>query len=154
MFPPRHDEAYIQHEQQNQRHEMARTHQIIFELERHIATVHDRLAYLGRVVSTAEQQQEYVSLLAQLNTAIPSLNTYRSALAAMIRLAPTNYGKVAIPDQCRREIYHLYHSGRYTQEDLGTQYGCGQSAVCKIVNGPMPGPVRGVNPHGIADQRF
>lgn len=149
MFP-QHNPAYIQNEQQNQRHEMARMQQIIFELEHHIATVHNRLAYLGRVLSTEEQRLEYVNLLTRLNTAIPHLESYKATLASMMQLAPMSYGKVSIPDQCRREIYHLYHSGRYTQEQLGAQYGCGQSAVSKIVNGPAPGPIGGVNPQGIA----
>lgn len=147
---PQHNPAYIQNEQQNQRHEMARMQQMIYELEHHIATVHNRLAYLGRVLSTEEHRQEYVNLLAQLNTAIPHLESYKATLASMLQMAPMNYGRTAIPDQCRREIFHLYHSGRYTQEQLGVQYGCGQSAVSKIVNGPAPGPISGVNPQGIA----
>jgi hypothetical protein len=123
---------------------------MICELEHHIATVHDRLAYLGRELSTEEQRLAYVNLLAQLNTAIPQLKAYKETLGSMIQMTAINYGKTAIPDQSRREIYHLYHSGRYTQEQLAVHYGCGQSAVSKIVNGPAPGPIGGVNPQGIA----
>lgn len=142
--------AYVQQEQQNQRHEIARMQQMIAELEHHIATVHDRLAYLGRILRTDEQRQEYTRLLVQVNTALPQLQNYRESLAAMVRMTPMNYGRGSIPEQCRREIYHLYHAGRYTQEQLANQYGCGQSAISKIVNGPPPGQIAGVNPQGIA----
>ncbi|PUE56519.1 hypothetical protein B9Z44_14890 [Limnohabitans curvus] len=67
----------------------------------------------------------------------------------MINLANITFGKT-IPDQCRREISHLYNAGRYTQAQLAAAYGISQSAVSKIINGQIPAPIGGVNPQGIA----
>jgi hypothetical protein len=64
-------------------------------------------------------------------------------------MANVNFGKT-IPDQCRREIYHFYHAGRYNQTELVSHYAISQSAVSKIVNAQAPAPIEGVNPQGVA----
>jgi hypothetical protein len=149
MFEYQSSPAFIQVEQQNQRHEIARLSQFIFELEHHVATIHNRLAYLGQVLATPEQRLEYAQLLMDMNSGMGALHKHRETLQAMLALTQSTFGK-QIPDHCRREIYHLYHAGRYTQEQLAGQYGVSQSAVSKIVNGPIPGPIAGVNPQGVA----
>lgn len=149
VFEQQSSSAYIQVEQQNQRHEIARLHQFVVELENYIATLHHRLAYLGQVLATPEQQMEYAQLLMNLNGSMATLHQHRANLNAMITLANLSFGKT-IPEQCRREIFHLYHAGRYTQAQLAGQYGISQSAVSKIVNGPVPAPIGGVNPQGIS----
>lgn len=149
MFEQQSPPAYIQVEQQNQRHEIARLYQFVYELENHIASVHQRLAYLGRELITQEQRLEYAQLLQNLNGSITALHEYRANLNSMLELANINFGKT-IPEQCRREIYHLYHAGRYTQAQLAGHYGISQSAVSKIINGHAPAPIGGVNPQGIA----
>ncbi|MEC4748581.1 helix-turn-helix transcriptional regulator [Methylomicrobium sp. Wu6] len=129
--------AYIQIEQQNRRHEIARLHQFINELENHIATLHSRLVYLGQGLSTPDQCNEYAQLLWRLNQDTANLNAHRLHLSSLIELANVSYGK-NLSEQCRREIFHLYHAGRYTQAQLAKQYGVSQSAVSKIINGPVP----------------
>lgn len=149
MFEQESAPAYTQIAQQNQRHEIARLYQFVYELENHVATLHNQLVYLGQVLSTQEQRMSYAQLLLELNTSNAALDSHRKNLNAMIQMANINFGK-AIPDQCRREIYHLYHAGRYTQAQLAGQYGISQSAVSKIVNDTAPAPIGGVNPQGIA----
>lgn len=133
--------SYMQQEQQNQRHHIARLQQVIFELENHVAGLHNNLAYLGRNMRTQNDTVQYVNLLLELNQKLPTLEGYRANLVQMIAMANISYSGTTIPDQCKREIYHLYHAGRYTQDQLARHYGCSQSAVNKIVNGPAPTPV-------------
>jgi hypothetical protein len=148
MFEQQHSTAYMQFAQQNQRHEIARLQQFVYELEGYIATVHQRLVYMSSTLSSSEQVDEYSKLQLEFNRSYQELKNHQSTLSKMLSLAPPSFEK-QISDQCRREIYHLYHAGRYTQEQLGVQYGVSQSAVSKITKGPAPAPIKGVNPQGI-----
>lgn len=149
MFDQQHSPAYVQFAQQNQRHEIARLQQFVYELENYVATVHQRLVYLGSTLRTPEQVMGYSQLQLDFNQSLQSLMQHQATLSQMLSLATPSFEK-QISEQCRREIYHLYHAGRYTQVQLAAQYGVSQSAVSKIVNGPAPSPISGVNPQGIA----
>nr|WP_202979401.1 helix-turn-helix transcriptional regulator [Aeromonas hydrophila] len=149
MFEQQHSTAYMQFAQQNQRHEIARLQQFVYELENYVATVHQRLVYMGSTLSSPEQVLEYSQLQLAFNQSYQSLKEHQSTLSKMLSLAAPSFEK-PISEQCRREIYHLYYAGRYTQNQLAAQYGVSQSAVSKIVNGPAPAPIQGVNPQGIA----
>lgn len=140
---------YVQQAQQIQRHEVARMQQFIFDLERHVNDLHRHVTYIGQTISTKEESLEYSSLLLKLNQTISSLDSHRETLNQMLILADISFGKT-IPDQSRREIYHYYHAGRYSQAELARQYGISQSAVSKIVNSQAPAPIGSVNPNGIA----
>jgi len=148
MFDQQHSPAYVQYAQQNQRHEIARLQQFVFELENYVATVYQRLVYLSSTLNP-EQLMEYSRLQLDFNQSLQSLQQHQATLSKMLSLATPSFEK-QISEQCRREIYHLYHAGRYTQVQLGAQYGVSQSAVSKIVNSPAPSPISGVNPQGIA----
>lgn len=137
MFEQQHSPAYVQFEQQNQRHEIARLQQFVYELENYIATVHQRLVYMGSTLQSHEQVLEYSRLQFEFNQSYKSLREHQTTLSQMISLAAPSFEK-QISEQCRREIYHLYYAGRYTQVQLAAQYGVSQSAVSKIVNGPAP----------------
>lgn len=139
----------IQYQQQIQRHEMARLQQTISEMQWHLNGLYQRATLLGQTMQTEQDRYEYANLLFQLNHTSTALNSHIDYLNQMISMANINFGK-NIPDQCRREIYHLYYAGRYTQSQLAAQYNVSQSAVSKIINGPAPAPIEGVNPQGIA----
>ena len=141
--------AYVQQAQQIQRHEVARMQQFVFDLEKHVNDLHRHVTYIGQTISTQDESIEYSSLLLKLNQTIGSLNTHRQTLNQMLQMADISFGKT-IPDQSRREIYHYYHAGRYSQAELARQYGISQSAVSKIVNSHAPAPIGGVNPNGVA----
>ena len=140
---------HTRYQQQIQRHEVARMQQTISEMEWHLNGLHQRAAYLGQTMQTDQDRKEFTNLLMKLNQTTASLNMHYDDLSKMVNMANLNYGK-NIPEQCRREVYHLYHAGRYNQSQLASHYGVSQSAVSKIVNGPAPAPIEGVNPQGIA----
>jgi len=140
---------YVQQSQQIQRHEVARMQQFVFDLEKHINDLHKHVTYIGQTMSSQEESMKYSSLLLELNKTISSLNTHKQTLNQMLQMSGINFGKT-IPDQSRREIYHYYHAGRFSQAELARQYGISQSAVSKIVNSQAPMPIGGVNPNGVA----
>ena len=113
MFDQQHSPAYVQFAQQNQRHEIARLQQFVYELENYVATVHQRLVYLGSTLRTPEQVMEYSQLQLDFNQSLQSLMQHQATLSQMLSLATPSFEK-QISEQCRREIYHLYHAGRYT----------------------------------------
>lgn len=131
------DFAYVRQAQQIQRHEIARMQQFVLDLENHIDTIHQELTLIARTMNSEEDRLKYTTLLLDFNKTIDGLNDHREKLNEMLIMADTNFGKT-IPDLCRREIYHLYHAGRYSQIELANQYDISQSAVSKIVNGGMP----------------
>lgn len=149
MFEQQHSPAYIQFAQQNQRHEIARLQQFVYELENYVATAHQRLVYMSSTMQSPEQILEFSQLQLEFNRSYKSLIEHQATLTQMLSLASPSFEK-QISEQCRREIYHLYHAGRYTQAQLAAQYGVSQSAVSKIVNSAAPAPISGVNPQGIA----
>lgn len=148
MFPHLQSASeYIQMEQQNQRHQIARTRQFIYELEQHTANIHGQLNHLARNL-TPENTLAYTNLLTKFRNSYDQLQNYKNNLVAMMNMMPTEFSKT-ISEQCKREIYHFYHAGRYTQNELANHYGISQSAVSKIVNGDPPAALSGVNPQGI-----
>ena len=149
MFPHLQSASgYTQMEQQNQRHQIARTRQVIYELEQHTANIHGQLTYLDTNL-TPENALDYTNLLPKFRSSFDELQNYKNNLVALMSMMPIEFSKT-ISEQCKREIYHLYHAGRYTQNELANHYGISQSAVSKIVNGEPPSPLLGVNPQGIS----
>ena len=139
---------YLQQEQQVQRHEIARLQQVIQEMEWHYKNMHQRVFWLSQTLSDEASIKEYGDSLLTLNQTANALKQHYEALNKMMQLADFNFNK-NISDHCKREIYHLYHAGRYTQADLAHHYGISQSAVSKIVNGLPPQPLQGVNPNAM-----
>lgn len=137
------------HNVQVQRHEIARLQQLIHEAENFNANAYQRLVVLAQNIKTKEDAQEYANLQLQFNMSRNTAMQHYATLQKMLQLANVDYGK-NISEQARREIYHMYHMGRYNQNELAAQYGISQSAVSKIVNEPAPTSIPGVNPNGIA----
>jgi hypothetical protein len=97
-----------------------------------------------RLVS-AEGQLEYARLLVQYNGNRAALDQHVKTIQQMLAILPSDQGRPHISEQTKREIYHLYHASRYTQEALAAQYGISQTSVQRIVTGPPPAPLYGVN---------
>lgn len=141
--------VYVQQAQQLQRHEIARMQQLIQDMQCHMSLLQQRLITLGQTMKTREESQEYADKLWELNVTNQNFIKHYEVLNQMIQMANLDFSKT-IPEQCKREIYHLYHAGRYTQEQLAYQYQVSQSAVSKIVNGPAPLALDGINPNALA----
>ncbi|EKU30136.1 MULTISPECIES: hypothetical protein [Alcaligenes] len=146
-MPPPFDSqgAYYSQAPQVQQHEIGRIRQFIMELEWQQSNLFSQLTLLGTRLVTPEDRLRYVNLLAQYHQNQDSLNQHGTVLQEMLALLPVEQGRVQISDQVKREIYHLYHASRYTQEALASQYGISQSSVQRIVTGPAPAPLNGVN---------
>ncbi|WP_200347488.1 hypothetical protein [Halochromatium glycolicum] len=141
---------HVQYQQQQiQRHEIARIQQVISETEWHLQNLHRQATSIGQNMEKEEERQEYANLLFTLNQTSKVLRHHYDTLNEMIRMANLSFGR-NLPEQCRREIYHLYHAGRYNQSQLASHYDVSQSAVSKIVNGPEPAQIGGVNPQSVA----
>lgn len=134
---------------QVQRHEIARLQQLIQEAENFNANAYQRLVVLAQNIKTQEDMQAYANLQLQFNMSRNAAMQHYATLQQMLQLANVDNGK-QISEQARREIYHMYHMGRYNQNELAMQYSISQSAVSKIVNGPAPTSIPGVNPNGVA----
>lgn len=139
MFPSQPAPIYAQ-AQQIQRHEIAQIRQLIQDLEYQRANVYHQAVLMGQNITTHEDQLTYAGLLGKLNQLNSSLGQYSQILNQMLSMATPDFSR-SIPDQVKREVYHLYHAGRYTQDQLAEQYSIGQSTVNKIVNGPAPDPI-------------
>ncbi len=133
---------------QVQRNEIARIRQFMYELEFHRANMYQQLSILATQISTSEQQLEYVSLIQKIRETEQSLAQHNEYLSQMLAMVPIDFSRT-IPDQVKREIYHLYHAGRYTQEQLAEHYGVSQSTVHRIVTGEAPPQLSGVNPSSL-----
>lgn len=144
-----HTHYYVTQAQQPARHEIARLQQVIVDLEKHLESVHHQAVLIGQTMKSKEDMEKYTQLVFNLRQGSENLISYKENLSKLLEMANLDFGK-GIPEQCRREIYHFYHAGKYTQSQLANQYGVSQSAVSKIVNGQAPSPVEGVNPNGIA----
>ncbi|WP_333689273.1 hypothetical protein [Methylococcus capsulatus] len=134
---------------QVQRHEIARIRQFIQELEFHRANMYQQLSILAPQIATAEQQFQYVGLIQKIRETEQALVQHSQYLNEMLNLVPMEFSR-QVPDQVRREIYHLYHAGRYTQEQLASHYGVSQSTVHRIVAGDPPPQLSGINPNSLA----
>ena len=147
-FLPTTPTAFYAQAPQVQRHEIARIRQFMYELEQHCANMYQQLSILATQIATSEDQFRYVGLLQEIRKTEQSLVDHNNYLAQMLTMVPTDFSR-NIPDQVKREIYHLYHAGRYTQEQLAHHYGVSQSTVNRIVNGEAPPQLAGVNPNSL-----
>lgn len=133
---------------QVQRHEIARLRQCLHELEFHRNNMYSQLSILAPRIATPEHQLEYAGLMQKIRDTETALEQHAQYLNQMLALVPLDFGR-QIPDQVRREIYHLYHASRFNQEQLAQQYGVSQSTVHRIVTGDPPPQLSGVNPHSL-----
>lgn len=147
-FEGHHPSAIYAEAPQVQRHEIARIRQFIHELEWHRANIFQQMSILAAQISTPEQQMEYVQLIQQVRETEQSLAHHQEHLNQMLTMVPMEYSR-HIPDQVRREIYHLYQAGRYTQDELATHYGVSQSTVHRVVSGDPPSQLSGINPNSL-----
>jgi hypothetical protein len=127
-----------QQQQQVSREELARSKQAIAELQHHYNTYEAQLRMLQSSMNTQEDAVKYASLMLELNRCRDSLNRHITAYNQLIQLADVQFPTSRLSDQAKKEIYHLYHSGRYNQIQLASHYGIQQSTVSKIINGPQP----------------
>ncbi|GAA3705491.1 hypothetical protein GCM10022421_10500 [Oceanisphaera sediminis] len=128
----------IQQQQQVSREELARSKQAITELQYHYDNYESQLRLLQNNMTTEEDAVQYASLMLELNRCRDNLNRHITSYNQLIQLANVQFPSTRLGDQAKREIYHFYHSGRYTQVELASQYGVQQSTISKIVNGPQP----------------
>lgn len=147
-FQPTQPTAFYSQAPQVQRHEIARIRQLMHELEQHRANMYQQLSILATQIATPVDQLRYVGLLQKIRETEQSLVDHNTYLAQILTMVPTDFSR-NIPDQVKREIYHLYHASRYTQEQLANQYGVSQSTVNRIVNGEAPPQLAGVNPNSL-----
>lgn len=140
--------VYYAQAPQVQRHEIARMRQFMHELEHHRASMYQRLSILATQIASPNDQLEYARLIQQIRETEQELARHSEILSQMMGMIPMEFSR-QIPDQVRREIYHLYHAGRYTQEDLASHYSVSQSTVHRIVNGEEPSQLAGVNPNSL-----
>lgn len=136
-FQPTPPAAFYSPAPQVQRHEIAQMRQLMHDLEQHRANMYQQLSLLATQIATKEDQLRYVGLLQKIRETEQSLVDHSNYLAQMLSMVPTEFSR-NVPDQVKREIYHLYHAGRYTQEQLANHYGVSQSTVNRIVNGEAP----------------
>lgn len=139
---------YYSQAPQVQRHEIGRLRQFIQETEFHRSHMYHQLNILAPKIATPEDQLQYVGLLQEIRNSEAALAQHHQALTKMLALVPLEYPR-QLTDQVRREIYHLYHASRYTQEHLAEHYGVSQSTVHRIVTGEPPPPLSGVNAHSL-----
>jgi uncharacterized protein YjcR len=147
-FVPTSPTPFYSQAPQVQRHEIARIRQFMHESELHLANMYQQLSILATQISTPEQQLEYARLIQKIRETQQSLVQHNEYLTQMLAMVPTEFPRT-ISDQVKREIYHLYHAGRYTQEHLAAHYGVSQSTVHRIVTGEAPPQLSGVNPNSL-----
>lgn len=146
-MPPPFDNhgAYYSKAPQVQQHEVGRIRQFIMELEWQQTNLLSQLNLLATRIVSADDQLAYARLVGQYRQNQAVLGQQVTTFQQMLALLPSDQGRPQISDQTKREIYHLYHAGRYTQDALATQYGISQTSVQRIVSGPPPAPLNGVN---------
>jgi hypothetical protein len=146
MAPPFNEHgAYYSQAPQVQQHEVGRIRQFIMELEWQQTNLLSQLNLLATRIVSADDQLTYARLIGQYNQNQAVLGQQVTTLQQMLALLPSDQGRQQISEQTKREIYHLYHASRYTQDALATQYGISQTSVQRIVTGPPPAPLNGVN---------
>ena len=136
--------AFYSQAPQVQRHEIARIRQLIHDLENHHANLFNQLSILATEVDTPEDQLRYAGLVQKIRETRKSLMDHSKYLEELLTIAPTDFSR-NISDQVKREIFHLYSAGRYTQDELANQYAVSQSTVHRIVTGEAPLQLTGVN---------
>lgn len=131
-------EPYMYQQQtQVSREELARTRQTIHEFELHLNRLDQQVRMMQTALNSQDDIQRYSNLLFELNRGRAELQRHIKTYNEMIRLANVTHTS-RLSEQAKREIYHLYHARRYTQDQLALQYGIQQSTVSKIVNGSAP----------------
>lgn len=131
--------TYIQQEQQQvSREQLARSRQAIAEMEHHYNNYEAQMRMMQSNIRTEEDALKYASLMLELNRCRDNLKRHIDSYNELVRIANVQFSTTRISDQVKREIYHFYHSKRYTQMQLAQQYGVDQSTVSKIVNGQPP----------------
>ncbi|MBT2772120.1 hypothetical protein J7J47_07720 [Halomonas sp. ISL-60] len=131
--------TYIQQEQQQvSREELARSRQAITEMEHHYSNYEAQVRMMQNNMKTDEDALKYANLMLELNRCRDNLRRHIDSYNELVRIANVQFPTTRLSDQVKREIYHLYHSNRYTQVQLAQQYGIEQSTVSKIVNGQPP----------------
>ena len=146
-MPPPFDNhgAYFSQAPQVQQHEVGRIRQFIMELEWQQTNLLSQLNFLATRIVSPDDQLAFARLLGQYNQNTAALHQQVTTLQQMLALFPSEQGRQQISEQTKREIYHLYHASRYTQDALATHYGISQTSVQRIVTGPPPAPLNGVN---------
>jgi hypothetical protein len=146
-MPPPFDNqgAYYSQAPQVQQHEVGRIRQCIMELEWQQNNLLSQLNLLATRIVSMDDRLEYARLVGLYNNTQATLGQYVTTLQQMLALIPSDQGRIQISEQTKREIYHFYHASRYTQEALAAQYGISQTSVQRIVTGPPPAPLNGVN---------
>ena len=133
---------------QIQQHEIARIRQFIHELEMLRNQMDQHMSLLASRMSTPEQQLEYVGLIQKIRETEGALAQHGQYLSQLLSMVPMDFPR-QVSEQVKREIYHLYHAGRYTQQHLAEHYGVSQSTVHRIVSGDSPSQINGVNPNSL-----
>ncbi|MBE5213312.1 hypothetical protein IG611_01350 [Pectobacterium sp. A535-S3-A17] len=128
------------YEQQITREQLARTRQAVEEMRLHYDNYEQQVRLMQNNIKTDEDAVRYSSLLLELNRGRDNLNRHINSYNEMVRIANLSFTS-RLSDIAKREIYHLYHSGRYTQDQLAAHYGIQQGTVSKIVNGQPPSPI-------------
>lgn len=137
--------VYYSQAPQVQQHEVGRIRQFIMELEWQQTSLLSQLNLLATRIVSADDHLAYARLIGQYNQNKTALGQQVTILQQMLALLPSDQGRQQISEQTKREIYHLYHAARYTQDALAMQYGISQTSVQRIVTGPPPAPLNGVN---------
>lgn len=132
--------SYTQIAQQQQitREELARARQVIVEMQHHCSVYENQVLMLQRTIKDPKDALELARCIVELNQKKEALDSHIHAYNRLIQLANVEFPNNRLSDQARREIYHLYYSGRYTQVQLAEQYGVQQSTISKIINNPQP----------------
>ena len=133
---------------QVQRHEIARIQQFMQELDFHRTNMYQQLSILATRISTPEQQLEYAGLIQKIRDTEENLVSHNNYLNQIMSMIPMEQPR-QVSDHVKREIYHLYHAGRYTQDQLAQHYMVSQTTVHRIVTGDAPVQLAGVNPNSI-----
>jgi hypothetical protein len=146
MTPPfDNNGVYYSQAPQVQQHEIGRIRQFIMELEWQQKNLLSQLTILSTRINSPEDQLKYACLVKEYNDNQAAISNQVTTLQRILALFPSEQGRPQISEQTKREIYHLYHASRYTQEALAIQYGISQTSVQRIVTGPAPAPLNGVN---------
>ena len=129
--------TYNQVIEQVSREEIAQLQQTIQGLKQHISNRQRDLYNIGATMKTPEDVLKHSVLQLEQNRDFAHLKSYTSKLEEMLKNAQFNFGK-NLSKEVKKQIYHLYKSGKYTQVELANQYNTTQSTVNKIVNGSIP----------------
>lgn len=127
-----------QQQQQVSREELARSKQAITELQHHYDSYEAQLRLLQSNMKTEEDSIKYASIMLELNRCRDNLNRHINAYNELVQLANVEFPTSRLSEQAKKEIYHFYHSGRYNQNQLASQYGVQQGTISKIVNDSQP----------------